>query len=526
LKQKTSEGGVSMLKVLIADDEPNIREGLVHLIDWNSYGFVVAGLAINGLEALEFIQQENPDLLITDIRMPDMDGLELIEQIRTFNDSIRIIVLSGYDTFYYAQKAIQYGAERYILKPIEEDELIECLEKIRREHEEKTSAQKEYLLAMLRAFLNGQSISSTQFVNAFPKGKYYYIFVEPCIDDSLIFTSHQEDRILEIKSAVSDFFSETANIFILPEQSGVGLVVNTDALTIYDGKVQGFAGALSAGLKSRGIYADILVGLCVDNISELVKSRDSISICRDKRFYFKAGERIITCDEDIEFSLGLSENHLPDELVKATIHGKYEDIPRAVSALCEAFRRDKVSPATVILYIDNILVELLKEIEAMGGDRFQLLVKRTMFNKIVNMTINTVRIFLEDLCKEAADILADLRSKVSSKLINDIILYVRENYHTELDLKILSKKFFKSPNHLGRMFKNSTGMSFNTFLNKVRVDEAKKLLRRSDAKIYEIAFQVGFKDPNYFCVKFEELEGMTPTQYRESSLKAIPRKKC
>lgn len=278
-----------MLKVLIADDEPNIREGLVHLIDWNSYGFVVAGLAINGLEALEFIQQENPDLLITDIRMPDMDGLELIEQIRTFNDSIRIIVLSGYDTFYYAQKAIQYGAERYILKPIEEDELIECLEKIRRENEEETSAQKGYLLAMLRAFLNGQSISSTQFVNTFPKGEYYYIFVEPCIDDSLIFTAHQEDRILEIKSAVGDFFSETVNIFILPEQSGVGLVVNSGALTTYDGKVEGFAGALSAWLKSRGIYADILVGLRVDNISELVKSRDSIVYVEIKGFILKQG---------------------------------------------------------------------------------------------------------------------------------------------------------------------------------------------------------------------------------------------
>ena len=508
-----------MLKVLIADDEKRIRKGLTHLIDWNNYGFSISGAVSNGVEALEAVRSESFDLLITDICMPDMDGLELIKNVRTFNDKIRIIVLSGHDNFSYAQKAVQYAVDRYLLKPIEEDELIESLCKIQNEYEESNAANKEYAPALLRNFLSGQHISSPQNTEIFKGKEFYYILSEPYIGDSSLVTAaaRLEDCILRLRSAANVFLSKMEGVFMLPEQSGMGIVISDYVLESWSGDVSKFAEVLNTEMENSGTSADILVGKRVNGVSELYKSGESIKICREKKFYSKANEHVIICNGDGEFSLGLLENNLPDELVKAAVHGGYAEIKNKAASLCEAFRQERVSPATVMLHIDDILVELLKEVEAMGGDCASLLLKRTTLGKTVNITINTVRLFLEELCEEAADIITSLRRETSTKAISDIVLYIRENYKSDISLKLLAEKFFIYPNYLGRMFKKSTGVSFNTFLNKIRIDEAKKLLRRSDCKVYEIAFQVGFKDSNYFIVKFEELEGMSPTQYRDGN---------
>lgn len=507
-----------MLKVLIADDEKSIREGLACLINWNDYGFTVVGAAGNGVEALSFIRTHRPDLLVTDIRMPDMNGLELIEQVRSFDSKIKIVILSGHDSFEYAKSAIKYNTEQYLLKPVEEEELIECLKKIKKEKEESIAIDKEYAPILLRAFLAGQHTSPKPDAG-FSAGSYYYLLIKPHMDDTMLLTVQRGGDISSLNAAVDRLLANKEGIFVLTQPDGAGVVVSKSALVPLADSIYEFAEKLHSDLEKDNIKADILIGSCVESVAELHKSREGIEVCKEKKFYAKDDEYIFSYDESTLFSSAFSKINLSDELVKAAIYGGYEEIEYACRALCEAFAEEKVASAVVTLHIDNILVELIKEVEATGGEQIRLFAKRSALAKVKNITINTVRIFLESLCKEAADTITELRQKKSAGLVGEVLSYIRENYKDEVDLKGLAQKFFINPDYLGRQIKKHTGVSYKQFLNRVRIEKAKELLQRGDCKVYEIAFRVGFKDPNYFSVKFEALEGVTPTQYRNQSTK-------
>jgi len=510
-----------MLNVLIVDDEKNIREGLRYIIDWESYGFKVIEVLGSSVSSLEYISKNRPDVVITDIRMPDMDGLKLIEQARLLSRHIKFIVLSGYDDFDYAQQAIKLKIEGYLLKPIEEDELIECLKRIKAEHHELSGINREHIHNLLQSILSGNHNTKLKTDDFFSEidGSYYYLLAEPYqneISFSSVKHEHDEEKL---KHFVNNFMDENEGFYAVNDGRFQGLVINEATLFKAGKTIKEFAGSFQLLLSENGVNASIIAGEKANTLFDIYNSRLSMNLCFNHKFYRGNGQVFIHSElSGAAFSDGLSEAGLLEEVIRAVVKGDREEIIEKIASLCDALTNEMVLPDTVKIYISNIIVSLIRELDEAGCDRGKILAQYALYGKITAATVRITKVFLEELCLDVSKQLLEIRKEKSTGVISEIIYYVRENYTEDLKLQNLSNKYYVNTAYLGQLFKKYTGATFNSFLTRIRVEEAKKLLLKNDLKIYEIALKVGFKDPNYFYVKFEELEKTSPKQYRENSL--------
>jgi len=347
-----------MLKIIIADDEPFFIEGLKVLIDWEKNGYEIIGLAYNGEEAIEKIIAQKPDVVLTDLRMPEIEGLEIIRKcVKELNLKLKFIIISGYDDFSYAQKAMKYGVNHYILKPVDEETLLNALSEIRVE---------------------------------------------------------------------------------ISEYSDV----------------------------SQSKHIDIFLS---DALLDAISKNDSIAI-----------------EQEID-------KYLSD------------------------IRKKSIPSISVTAFRNHIFVEIMKAIHALGGVAGDFIEKYPQLIIDPNFSVNELKPALYDFCRDCAQFMMALKSKQVNGLMVKIERYVQANYQESINLKKLSEMFYINPVYLGQLFSKHFNMYFHDYLTKIRIDEAKKLLRTTDMKVYEVADKVGFQNVDYFINKFKKLVNCTPLNYRSQS---------
>ncbi|CAM4479895.1 response regulator [Paenibacillus xylanexedens] len=517
-----------MINVLIVDDEPFIRQGLLLLIDWESYGFQICGQASNGMQALECIRAMQPDLVISDIKMPEMDGMQLAKTLyEQYNGDIKLILLSGFYEFGYAKQAIKYQVDDYILKPIVKTELVQVLEEFRvafnARTEEKRFQQKkdriimaQHMQSIMLGVAEEDAVTSLQ-------PHYQDVGILRCI---LIEAEAGPEQGTDWCARVEAWVGKPLPGQILKPFTGdknavllmvTDLMVNREAVTL-----EQYLTRLHADL-SHGQEAAIAcyVGKEVHELEALHESYQSCGIMKSLRFF-------TTCRPIYYFELmdttlfvnrpGQFEKQLFDGLVKSIEEQQTDELYSHAKAIFQFFLDERIEPGIVRIHLHYLAYTLLDLVNNDTVTPDSGLMESTFLK--VNYAMLSMEENIEHLCEFSlmcAEKLKEQQKSNAMGVLAKIEAFIHEHYRENISLKLLGEQFYMNSAYLGQIFKKHFSISFSDYLNQLRIEEAARLLRRTDQRVYEIATMVGYRDSDYFISRFEKLMGETPAQYRKSA---------
>jgi len=510
-------------KVFLVDDDRFVRKGLINLIDWESCGFKVCAEADNGEDALEYIQLNDPDLVITDIKMPVLDGLELIKQtVESKKSPPNFIIITGYSDFKYAQRAVKYSVHDFILKPVDKDEIEETLKKVAEKHTKKLQVDR-----------NRNNILATTAFNELLTGELEEDHRHDCMKKlNINQTTGMAYMIIEVNNVMvnaakirevinktihgEDLHSPT--LFREHGNNRIGILVKSEEIQQFNGNIVQFSEIIKTELMSSlNTDVSIYVGKIVNDPDEIKETYETAV----KTLQFKYleplenpinyGKTKVSAVNYIELDHGLYHT-----LMEHIEENQISKIKNSIDKMFEQFQEKAFAKDAVRTSINRVVHEVVKTIQSMDGDEKNIPSLQTMINwDNLPRTLQKIKeIFLEFILEAA--ILLNQLNKDSGKLnIRRIKKYVDTHYREDLTLKSIANQFFMNPVYMGQLFKKTYGLYFKDYLLQVRISEAKKKLRQTDMRIYQVAENVGFSNSDYFVTQFEKTTGMTPTQYRK-----------
>ncbi|WP_059052020.1 response regulator transcription factor [Paenibacillus senegalimassiliensis] len=515
-----------MIKVLIVDDEPKLREGLRTFIDWEAEGYQVVDTAVNGKDALDKYKIHDPDLVLADIRMPGMDGLQLIQRLRMQDPLLHILILSGYADFNYAKTAMTQRADGYLLKPVDEDELLDYLRNIKRViEEEKASEQWKRVTsdwnreALIQSIVMDEGLGEEQSAQLYERagqvgiqGKAFQIMLL-----SLQAGEEAEARTdAAARKALIHLFEQSERGWVFSIHAKLGVLLKEPLLSV---ETEGIYRSISQALSGCGAYFSIALGDKVTNLAEARHSyRTAYELIR-QQFVLDHGEVLMPGMLQASAAARQGEARTAEELGDQLYFAVDIGNRTAVKTLL---------PELGQLYMD----EALSEIDI--KDRFAELLT-TIMHKVLDQSsgqpgrqkeftgafaeMQKARTIL-DLYDKAESLLEQLMSQLGEdskhrevKIMLDLI---HRNYNESLKLETLSSIFNYNSAYLGKLFKNTTGEYFNTYIDKVRIEKAKTYLEEG-LKVYQVAEKVGYTNVDYFHSKFRKYVGTSPSAYRKQS---------
>ncbi len=523
--------GIIMMKVLLVDDEPYMLEGLRTMIDWKAYGFNICGEASNGEDALEIIKMSNPDLIITDIRMPKMDGLELIRlAYEKYHSTAKIIILSGYDDFSYVKQAMMYKIKNYLLKPLDEDELKDIVSTLsseilkERRKAENINKQLTFITNQcLQRLLDGETkttlIDRTRILLNLNEGQEYrcvMLYIDRlnnlAKNTGKIDLEINRNKVIELLQ--SELGSEFQYNFFEDNKDRLCLILSEN-MPFYS-QFENFIASLQIKLKAlTGSSVSLAYSNPAHGMNELCEIHSQA--CFSINFKFYIGENSIINYSDVKEKRLNYQVYTPDfnNLLCHIRTNSCNQIKEDVQVIFDQFSNMQSAPEIIVAYLNNFLLELVKVIQEFDGvsnDTLQMVLEFDNFLGYPTLD-GLLDAFLEK-CYYASNYIDNLKKNDSQYIIYEIKNYISEHYHEDIKLKKVACKFYMNPVYLGQLFKKTTGMQFNDYLNYVRIEEAKKLLRQTNMKVIEISKVVGYKDPKYFVQKFKSTTNSSPSSFK------------
>lgn len=524
-----------MYSIILVDDESRVRETMKSQIPWEDYGFFIAGEAENGLEALDLIEEKIPDVVITDIKMPYMDGLELIQELRKNMPTTTIIILSGHDEFSYAQSAIKLNVTEYVLKPVSKIDIIELLKKLKENLDNEISLRTnkerlEQIYNNLVPAMREKVINEIYFNNYedvkdliedynLPFDKDYYItcVIEPDTEKDI------KLNLLTIKDILKNFFAKDSNMI----QS---INNNNMILTFYYShkgqesiekplfkkrtikKIQELNQYIKFYTKSE---CNIGISETVESFKDLSKSYKQCINAINYKLYYK--DQSIFFIEDLE-SKNIIENtnDTNDTYIEKYINtiklGSKNDIIKSIE---ELYSKDSNFDPLEIESFNLKVVSRLTNLALsynLNLSKYSYLISKISEINTINSTIpKLIEISLEINSK-----IQDKRESSNIKFVEVAKKLIEQNYQDKnfnqdviCDLLGVSNAYFSST------FKKETKTPFTKALTLTRINHAKNLIERQDLKTYQIAEKVGFSDSNYFSFCFKKLTGESPSSYKQ-----------
>ncbi len=525
-----------MLKVLLVDDEYFILQGLMLLIDWEAEGYEIAATAANGQEALEYLREHRVDLVITDIAMPVMTGLELMEAVHSEGVSeAAFVILSGYSDFSFARQALRDGCMDYLLKPVKKEDLQNLLRKFnhmsqsqKQEQQNQRQFEDAYMARNIIALLLGKHDDyNLGYVKDHMKlsGGIRYIEIEYCsLED--VDAEEGEARILQrrLYQMCRQILKEDGAhcIFDASQDSvsyGVGLIY-CDYMAQEAGTDEAeYLSQLHRNLELlAGGEIRMLAGKKVSDITLLSQSYGTACMLRSLEAFHKK-KPIYYYEAEIQVRQGgiaLCKENL-DALIAAVEQNDPMEIRKGVDALFARMQQSNMAGDSVNLNINYLLFQLVHLASELDdeADQEEILhfISASSFEE--GIMRGSSRHLTRFAC-EYAEYLMQLRRNVSSGVLQEIEKEIRKNYAENLTLRDLGKKYYVNSSYLGQIFRKKYGQSFKDYLNNYRIAEASKQLLNTDKKIGQIAEDVGYRDGDYFIRKFIEVKGCTPSRFRKS----------
>ena len=532
---------VPLLRVLLVDDEPFIRKGLTALIDWEAEGYYVAGEASNGNSAIQLLKQNDYDLIICDIKMPEMDGIELITYVRSNKlSTAKFVILSGFYDFHYAKTAIQCGCCDYILKPIQREELLATIRKIKDEYqkevgseEQKRVCEKAYLDRHLMAIIWGKydsiNLKYVQEKMLF-SDEIAYIHCEISLNDEKFLALTEDSR-----SAQQRRLYNYANLLLKNNADHIiyDLMKHTQCYDIgiiycsYMARERGLSQEdwlswLLKELSERVGYEIVAcMGSKVNSLNTVADSYREAVMIRSFRFYKKNDigiTRIMKKEPESQCSKVNYNKKQLDELIHfIEINDKFK-IKENANTLYKSMMDNDIDPEEVSRNIQYLLYRLLglgyNQDADINQEEIMQYIRETVF---VSKTDNENGLKFQQFAIDYSDYLAQLRQNTAKGTIDLIETDIEENYAQNLSLKLFGEKYFINSAYLGQVFKKQYGCAFKDYLNSIRIRKSAEMLLHTDKLVCEIAVDVGYKSQEYFINKFEEVYGATPTRFRKKN---------
>lgn len=525
-----------MFKALIVDDELYTREGLKILINWKELGFEVCGLAENGQQAFELIKVIRPELVVTDIKMPLMNGLELIKKVNEETElDARFIVLSGYNEFQYAKEAMRFGVKDYILKPIEKEDLVTVVKK---QYEELIKEKKDKeanlravnalsevsLKTILKSTADRESVDNViTFLNVGYTGQFSYILLEveigKCKDDAQM---DESNNCHIIRDYLINILGEEYKYNILKEDSNknsvihYGIIVTEELLKNYESNEHSFVEEIFLQLTEKlHKKINMYVGKTVNELILLRESYDSALFTYSIRCY-KKNSNVIYYDEikDIPVSSDFNEKFNFDNLVEAIENNNSVEIDRIISNFFVEEDSNPLDLKLLQLKINYLVYQIIMVVSKMNGDTTEIVKYSSKFQFDNYSSFEDIMDSIKGFSEHCARFINNLKQNQCLGIFYDVERYIHENYYKRITIKEVANQFYINSAYLGQIFKKKYGVSFTDYIHQYRMTKAKELLKHTDFKIYEISEKLGYKSSYNFIEKFEKMNGITPLQYR------------
>lgn len=513
----------SMLKVLIVDDEPLVREGLKWIVDWEAYGFTIVDEGCDGQDGLTKILAVQPDLVLADIKMPLLSGLEMLEAARKGGYAGEAIILTGYSDFNYAKTAIHIGVKSYLLKPIEETELIKVLEEVKVSCDEKN--KKRSILDESEKILKENIIKMAVFdpvalqkvrvaIQAdFPMWKqsqHTVVLLE------IVNSEQVPERFNKLRQFLNRYFERQQSTNILP--------VEHKGCILFSGKsrnaIEVILKDLQIHLRSEeGLGVFIAVGRTCNSFEAVYQSYLDAKEIVERSFLYR-DVPIFFFEEKAKENQNSNQRiqYMDTDYVVGMIEvGNEEAIDVYVERLEHSLLRSQIATDKIKGICVNYMIGVKEKLTAIYTeckDVFQS--DEVLIDAIYDQaTLHEVMYHMAKMFKVASNQICD---NSTENTLKRILNYINNNYHKDLKLELLGKLFNYNSAYLGKVFKQKTGCNFNTYLDQIRIQRAKILLEANDYKIYEISEMVGYKSTDYFYSKFKKILNVSPKDYRQEYL--------
>ena len=543
-----------MLKTFLVEDEVVIREMIKKMIPWEQYGFELAGEAADGEMALPLILKSKPDLLITDIKMPFMDGLTLCRLVKKELPDIRIVILSGYDDFNYAKQAISIGVEDYLLKPITKNAFIERLEEIHNRYEhEKTQREyyekfrlemQEYEKNASRDFFETLVRADSDLAELYRRADKLNLDIVAEAYNILIFTpdtsegnynSYEEcsDWEAEVQDKINTYFlNHPVAILFRHQVFSYAILVKGQKDTI-EKNTEECVKAIQDIMDQTEGRTDwfIAVGKSADRLSMLGHSYRTAVRANSFRYLYDGhildyqsleAQKENPSDSRKEDSVQLRNVNInalnPAILQKFLSSGLAEEVDDFIRDYFNAIGQEPMGSLVFRNYVVlNVRFSVLSFLKKLGCDDSEISGQET--ENIVDETGKTIEAavaYCGKILKKAIALRDENAGNQNRSVLKLAVDFIDHNYmDEEISLNKAAHVANVSANHFSALFSQNMGQTFTEYLTDLRMSKAKELLRCTAMRSSEIAGEVGYKDAHYFSYLFKKTQGMTPSEYRK-----------
>lgn len=527
---------MNLYRIMLVDDEEEVRKSIIKKIEWEHAGFQVVGDAENGEDALEKIEVLEPDVVLTDIKMPYMDGLTLTEKIRQKYPSIKVLIFSGFDDFEYAKRAIKLNVTEYILKPVNAEELTLILKRIKFNLDEEIE-QKRNVNSLRENYKNSLPIIREHFLNDVVQGNLSQetiderileyripiagakkwvaaaVNVEPREHNELKTLSlHEEQELIPIsvRQLVEEKLKESYRCVLFNASSELTAIVAIDEQNTQTGLIALLGDICRESKRILEVSITIGVGHSCTKLEDINRSFQSALNALGYKAIIGTGSTIYINDvEPLHYGKLLFEGKEESELIAAIKFGPREQIEAVVRNIVSKMDEAKVHARQYQVYILNVVTCVIKLTQQYDLELPQL---------GVEMAVQKRDDFSQWLLAAAFSINEAInreRDNTTKNTIQEAKQYILEHYQNpDLSVEMICRHLHMSQAYFSTMFKKETGQAYIAYLTEVRLNKAVELLNTTDDKTYIIAAKVGYQEQNYFSYVFKKQFGISPTKYR------------
>lgn len=522
---------MELYRVLLVDDEEDIREGISRKMDWLGLGFSLVGEAANGQDALELAESLRPDVILTDIKMPFMDGLELCRILTDRLPAARFVVFSGFDAFEYAKQAIQMNVVEYILKPINADELSAVLRRLKDQLDRERAERRNVELLRSRYTENLPILRELFYANLLDgriepgteRERAAHLDIDLQGEEWAVglayIGSDRRDALstLSIQNLLEETLTADRCKLSLYNDWVAVIVSLTESFTIYD-LIRVLDRACTLAASYLGLTLTVGVGAPCKELSGMARSAAEARTALEYRSMVGRGQVIYIGDLEPDGGQVLTFEEADERALTAAVRlGSEQEVRDAAATLAGKIREANPSAGQYNLFLMELVTHLIKMIRRSGvgmeevfGTEFSLPVQKSALPRLEE---------LEDWCAERYlrlwTLIRRRQTDSAGQTVETAKEYIRQHYaESDLSVEKLCTYLHLSSTYFSTLFKRETGTSFTAYVTTVRMEAAAEAIRGTEEKTYLIAQRCGYEDPNYFSYVFKRHFGVTPTKYR------------
>lgn len=539
---------MELYNILLVDDETDVLEAMKK-IDWEALGFCLAGTAENGQEALEMAEQLHVDVVMTDIKMPYMDGLTLCKKLKENYRNIKVVIYSGFDDFEFAREAVHLEAEEYLLKPISSKDMENVFGKIKKKLDEEfnqhrnvnklyeyyrkslPAMQEQFVMGVLEGKITGERLKNMMEMYELDLNAPYYVVVNLYAEAAVKEQSEKTAQLLNfslrdmaeeyLKEKMSfyciNYLDEVIFIFMLQEDKEIeNVLYHVDQIC-------------KMGSRVLDVQVTGAVGQPCNSLDTLLSSYQEAKTAMEYRTIL-GGSQVLYI-KDIEpnpqDSVAFMEYDFQN-LVRAVKIGDRKETDEAIQSFMDSLRNGCITPNQYQLICMELSTELMKI-----GRSYKLRTKQIFgagehipWQELYkHLSVDELESWLREICNNLRHTLRHERSDSTIRLTEQAKAYIGEHYkENDLSAETLCHQLNVSAAYFSTIFKKEVGLSFVAYLTKIRLEHAVELLRTTEDKTYVIAEAVGYTEPNYFSYVFKKQYGISPSKYRANMAMEADRK--